>query len=399
MIKYTAKDIVERAEQLSDLQNSDFISDSEKSALLNEAWSSLYQKIVNANDRTFIKSISAYDGMKLPKDFYQLSSLYVTKDKRQIERVNSSQMQGYNITNDILLLSHEYDDVEITLEYFPVPKTIFYNSGKKENKSFVENPKILVDDDVYLATDNNLYSYSNDSVIASFTEISGIHLKNGVLTYADNAKSFYDYSNNLVESKALPFVIKGNEVTYDTIRSYEDLGDYLAVVMDDAEQVLYFVGNDYKLYDKDFNEILNNGTAFNLSLSTLYCRADGLYIAANGANNVIRVLGDVVERFPLNLYSFCCFVDGNDIIVSFNNGYYKMAYGFSTLLDYPNNIYYTILAYMLAVSFKIKQNGDPALLNAQLDKASNQFFDSLNRDSNQFYIMKDVYRNGRGRIW
>ena len=171
MIKYTSKDIVNRAEQLADLQNSDFISDSEKSALLNEAWDTLYQKIVNANDRTFIKTISAYDGMKLPKDFYQLSALYITKSKEQIERVNSSQLRGYNITNNILLLSHEYDDIEITLEYFPTPKTIFYNSGKKETRSFLVAPIVLLDDDIYLGSDSNLYSYSSDSQIGSFTDV------------------------------------------------------------------------------------------------------------------------------------------------------------------------------------------------------------------------------------
>ena len=88
-----------------------------------------------------------------------------------------------------------------------------------------------------------------------------------------------------------------------------------------------------------------------------------------------------------------------NIIVSFGSNLYKMAYGFNSLFDYPNNIYFTLLAYSLAVSFKIKQNGDPTLLSSELEKATNQFFDSLNRDDNQTYIMKNVYRNGRGRIW
>lgn len=398
MIKYTSKDIVNRAEQLADLQNSDFISDSEKSALLNEAWDTLYQKIVNANDRTFIKTISAYDGMKLPKDFYQLSALYITKSKEQIERVNSSQLRGYNITNNILLLSHEYDDIEITLEYFPTPKTIFYNSGKKETRSFLVAPIVLLDDDIYLGSDSNLYSYSSDSQIGSFTDVTGLHLKNGVLNYADETKSFYNYNGNVVTTSEKPFVIKGNEITYDTIQSDDDLTDYLAVILDNAEEIIYFVGNDYKLYNRHFEEILNGEDSFDLSALTFYCRNDGLYISENGADSVLRVLGSIIERFPLGLYSFCSFVDEGFIIVSFNSNFYKLAYGFNSLLDYPNNLYFTLLAYMLAISFKIKQNGDVTLLTSELEKATNQFYDSLNRDSNQFYTMKNVYKS-KGRIW
>ena len=399
MIKYTSKEIISRAEQLADLQNSDFISDSEKSALLNEAWNTLYQKIVNANDRTFLKTVSAYDGMKLPKDFYQLSALYITKSKEQIERVNSSQLRGYNITNNILLLSHEYDDIEITLEYFPTPKTIFYNSGKKETRSFSELPVEILDEDLYIADDNYIYSYSGDSQVTEITERTGLKLKNGILCKENNYYKLYNYSGALSGQKyKTPFVIKGNEATFDDVKTGVDLSSYMAVIMDKDEEILYFMDEDFKLYDKDFNEILSDSDSFALNECNIYCRGDGIYIGEVGASYLKRVLGNAVETFPLSLYSFCCFYDENTLIESFNGSYYKASYGFNTLLDYPNNIYYTIMAYMLAVSFKIKQNGDTTLLAGKLDEATNQFYDSINRDSNQFYTMKNVYKN-RGRIW
>ena len=393
MIKYTSKDIIDRAEQLADLQNSDFISDSEKSALLNESWNTLYQKIINANDRTFIKSVSVADGYRLPQDFYQLSSLYVTKDHQQINRVNASQMHGYSITNGTLLLSHEYDDIEVTLEYFPTPKTIFYNSGKKVSRSFVETPKLIVDDDVYVTTTNKIYSYSSEMQIGTATP-SGLVCSNGYITRESEVNKFYNLEGSLVRSSSLPFVIKGNTVTYDVIKTDENLSDYVAAIMDEAEEILYFADSSFNIYDRNFN-------ALNESLSgkAFYCRGDGLYFGENGSKQVYRALGDVVEVFPLNLYGFCAFVDSESIVVSFGSNFYKTAYGFNTLFDYPNNIYYTILAYMLAISFKIKQNGDITLLQGKLDEATNQFFDSLQRDVNENYNMKNVYKNSRGRIW
>jgi hypothetical protein len=46
----------------------------------------------------------------------------------------------------------------------------------------------------------------------------------------------------------------------------------------------------------------------------------------------------------------------------------------------------------------MKQNGDPTLLNSKLDEAVNQFWDSLTRDDNNQYTIRNVYKS-RGRIW
>ena len=399
MIKYTSKDIIDRAEQLADLQNSDFISASEKAALLNESWNTLYQKIVNAEDRSFIKSVSVADGYRLPSDFYQLASLYVTKDKTQINRVNASQIQGYDITNNTLHLSHEYDGVKVTLEYYPTPKTLFYNSGEKKSRDFGQTPTVIIDENLYIAEDNYIYTYHEGTQLSEIPDRTGLKLKNGILCIESQYVKLFSYAGESIHSQLGPFVIKGNEVTYDEIKTDEDLSAYMAVIMDDDEEILYFVDRSFKLYDRNFNEILDDADSFDLSILNMYCRGDGLYLGETGTPFVKRVLGDVVETFPLGLYTFCCFNDETTLVEAFNGVYYKADYGFNTLLDYPNNIYYTILAYMLAISFKIKQNGDTTLLQGKLEEATNQFYDSLNRDANQYYIMKNVYRNGRGRIW
>jgi hypothetical protein len=73
MITYNASDIVKRAEQLADIENSDFISFSEKIALLNEAYQVLYQKGINKDVNAFVKYINTKDRViQLPRDFYQL---------------------------------------------------------------------------------------------------------------------------------------------------------------------------------------------------------------------------------------------------------------------------------------------------------------------------------------
>lgn len=400
MIRYTSKDIINRAEQLADLQNSDFISDSEKQYLLNEAWGIFYQKITNAKDKSFIKKVSVYNGFTLPLDFMQLSTIYETRSKNGLCKMTDGQNSGYDIVNNRIVVSKDYEGVGLTMEYFPHPQTLFYNSGKKEAKSFVESPILILDDDVFVGVDNSLYSYNSDSKIEDLplSGINGILLKNGYIVREEESNRLYSLEGSLIRLIEGPFVIKGNSVTYDNIKTDEDLSSYLAVVMDESEEILYFIDFEGVIYDRNFNKVIYQDTEISLFNKLFFCRNDGLYFSVNGAKGIIRILGAEAEVFPLNLYSFCAFIDDTYCVESFGGNFYKSTYGFNSLLDYPSNIYFTVLAYSLAVSFKIKQNGDPTLLNSKLEEAVNQFWDSLSRDDNNQYTIRNVYKS-RGRIW
>ena len=393
MIKYNVKDIIERAEQLADLQNSDFISDSEKSALLNEAWCIFHQKIINSADKVFLKTVSARNGYRLPSDFLQMASIYIRDSKEQIQRINAAQRIGYDIINDTLFLSKDYENLNVVMSYFPKPKTLFYCSGKKEKKAFFTAPKIIVDDDLYIDTDDNLCSFSADTVVQGAT-VTGLMLKNGCISVSEEVALFKNYNGVTVESREnLPFVLRGNEITYDAVKTDETLSNYMLYVTDKEGEQAYFVGKDLKLYTKNFEQILQL-----TSSDLLYCRGDGLYIGNTGEGKIRRVLGSVVETFPLSLFGFNAFVDDFSCIVSMSGNYYKTSYGFNTILDYPNNIYYTVLAYSLAISFKLKQNGDTSVLSGKYEEALRQFYDSIQRDDNGSYTIRNVYAN-KGRIW
>lgn len=393
MIKYNVKDIIERAEQLADLQNSDFISDSEKQALLNEAWSIFYQKIINSADKAFLRTVSVRNGYRLPPDFLQMASIFIRDSKEQIQRINAAQRMGYDIINDTLFLSKDYENLNVVMSYFPKPKTLFYCPGKKEKKGFTTSPKIIIDEDLYIDTSNNICSFSADTVVQGAT-VTGLMLKNGCISVGEEVTVFKNYNGVTVESReAIPFVVRGNEITYDTIKTDEDLSNYMLYVTDKGNEQGYFIGKDLKLYTKDFQEVLSLTNS-----DLIYCRGDGLYIGNTGEGKIRRVLGSVVETFPLSLFGFNAFVDDFSCIVSMGENFYKTSYGFNTILDYPNNIYYTVLAYSLAISFKLKQNGDTSVLSGKYEEALSQFYDSIQRDDNGSYTIRNVYAN-KGRIW
>lgn len=79
-MKKNVKDIINRAKELADLQNSDFIGWKENVSLLNEAYNKLYTELINHKDKYFIKEVNT-DNLelietkeneviyKLPEDF------------------------------------------------------------------------------------------------------------------------------------------------------------------------------------------------------------------------------------------------------------------------------------------------------------------------------------------
>ena len=63
----------------------------------------------------------------------------------------------------------------------------------------------------------------------------------------------------------------------------------------------------------------------------------------------------------------------------------------STELDYPNNFFYEMLAYQLAIQYKAKQNADCNGLLALYQQAEDQFYDTITRDDYQPTRIQNAY--------
>ena len=136
MIKYTTKDIVNRAKQLADLNNSDFISWNENVNLLNENWQKIYQQLIDNGDKTFIKEFEtvSLNKIKLPCDFYQLFSVELIPSCRQILRKAKSEPESsltYDIENDYLILYGTVSE-KVRIKYIPIPQTLTLQNETKD---------------------------------------------------------------------------------------------------------------------------------------------------------------------------------------------------------------------------------------------------------------------------
>lgn len=411
MIKYTGNDIISRAEQIADLEHSDFISDEEKLALLNESFLILYQKVIDSNDKLFTTTAYARSGMFLPPDFYQLSELYVERTKEPIPKKNSVQKKGYEIVNGRLYYSREYQDEAIVIQYAQVPPTIFIQEKTIDSpyvNAIAANSNIFVhlDDDENIII-SDIYS---DTVIdlgpksdIPFTDIAVY--TNGILLKNENQISLYRFDTNEISTIGegkIPAINQNTIYLFDTITKQVvdlDYNVYLAeldIDFDNATSIIYFnsmaiyqVGDNFYICNK-FDKVDISPIKLKSSL------VDCLYAVAN-TGKLLKLKHDCVEPIQTQ-YTPIGIVSEKYVLTrrAFGNVDFLEGLRDSTLLDYPNNLFFVTLSYMLAIQFKIKQSADITALSAVYEEVKNQFFGSLNRDANQFYQINNVYR---GKNW
>ena len=233
MIKYTTKDIVNRAKQLADLNNSDFISWNENINLLNENWQKIYQQLIDNGDKTFIKEFEtvSLNKIKLPCDFYQLFSVELIPSCRQILRKAKSEPESsltYDIENDYLILYGTVSE-KIRIKYIPIPQTLTLQNETKDidsdfssvYSSVLENEELKFMDCyknkyLFLKKTNgtnicNLYIFNKDTnEIKKITNDFSYEITYAVIGYKNIV---YFISRDKSTSKYSIYSIKNNIVT------------------------------------------------------------------------------------------------------------------------------------------------------------------------------------------
>lgn len=138
------EDIVDRAREVADLENSNYISDKELCFLLNEAYDKVYADLININDRYYLKTIKvAGPEVVLPEDFFVLSQVMTnfTPIPRKPNTVNSGSFSGYyyDLNKDRLKIYGNYAG-HITIEYYPVPEPIIWPISTTEPITDIDLP-------------------------------------------------------------------------------------------------------------------------------------------------------------------------------------------------------------------------------------------------------------------
>lgn len=402
MIKYTSEDIIKRAEQLSDLENSDFISDEEKIALLNETFQILYQKIINANDKTWTKRVYIHDGELLPFDLYQISSIYIENNKKVIEKMNSNQREGYEIYNNTIHFSDSYNGETIVLEYNPVPPTLFLKEKKIDSP--YNNP-ITANGNIYVYKNGNneivvADIYSDVEYVIDAIEYNDIAVyENGILFKKEDVMSIFRFDTAEVgdiPEELVPAIYNDNIYFYSKItKQVIDLEYNIYLPTLDAEvdadtYIIYF--DDFRIYQLTPDYYYCNENKIDIAERKLKCILNKNLYACSELGKLWELTpkGIVIKKTDNKAIAV---VNKKYVLTNraFGNTFYLEGIMDNTCLEYPNNLFWVVISYQLAIQFKMKQNADCSQLSTMYDKAWGQFYDSISRDNNSYYQMKNVY--------
>ena len=367
--RITASKLIQRAEEIADITNTDFLSYDEKLEYLNSTWKDVYQKIINYDLNVFTVDanlVGAAGRYKLPFDCYQIKSVKNPYTGRMIPRKADSEsaLGGYyEIVNDEIVLGPTVGPVVVTYWRKPfwlsVPnKTIKSELDQKTVLDTCNNSLLAVDSDNKLYVQNILADSELELPYTKETEYSYklgnnfiIKCKNDIVIAYDLYGNMLDeitsitYAYNLVKAdNGLYYFTKANVEKDNIWDVYELFGDKIAEVEidEDTQNIIGIDDNFYPIKTED---------AFPIGIFD----DRPAYITVNKELHLINPDGsEIVEKIDVPSIGPLVMIKYG--FVTFDNKVYSCIP--DTLLDFPNNLYYDVISYDLAVRFLCKQNAD-----------------------------------------
>lgn len=471
MLHYSTRDIITRARELADLENSNFITWAENMKLLDECYKKLYQESINANDKYYLTKCETKDlvvaereeravSYYLPEDFYQLQSISVKGTGRQIlkkAKTEDNSSARYDIINNTLVLYGGTASLPLEIAYYPVPKTLTLKndtvSVSTEGTVLDVNGNMVLsvkDNNAILTNINTGWTKSiditsidtttNGNVVMGLLGLTRFYLlteyargymidiadgtvsarkcfvgrRDGVLFYSDKnwenwTPSDDGYIHGNIRSEWGDLGLTDPVTSFKTAADFPPMGFFFTL---DDELNTYWSANAYPpAPGKNYVAIYRMNAD-----GTLTEIAKEKFAGGSGWNAL------KIQFIKGHLFYYydgpCC--DGVTLLpytefslfIGFNKMDFDTGYGFSVIpnyeentmqihscfadteLDFPNNFYFSYLAYLMAIAYKQKQNADASMLIQRANDEYAQFLTSISRDVAENNRIQNVYGGG-----
>lgn len=375
----TVSSLVERALSISDLKNTDFLTHDDLIMFVNDQFKALYQSIIEHNLDIFTVTahlVGTNGVYPLPWDCFQLKEVKNPISGTQLVRKTSSfgkYSNGYSIQNNSIII----DGIN------PGPVVIVY----WRNPFFLSLPNktldINIDSKSILSTSLNNILYKDGDYLSLWTPKGSITTE---IRYDPNE----EYA--LVKDESV-FITKEDEN-----------GPYTALVNIDNSTVWESETKPDMLIKADSGLVyLGYKNEDGIDVYKL----DKLIWKEEDADNYIVVNNEIypapVGAMPIGLFDnrpayvadeTLCLINPNMSIIReplelpIMKPDAQIKYGIisngkiysnipDTLLDFPNNILYEMLAYRLAICFLAKQNASSEGVQSMYNEMKHQFFSSI----------------------
>ena len=378
---YKVSDIILGARQCADLENSDFISWNENIRLLNEAWTAVHQKLINKGDFTFVNEMNITKEQELPSDFYQVLSVldnYNTPVPRYSIGMNDSQIY-YKLINNKLILNG-LNSAKLT--YYTSPQFLTYSAETiTDALPLSEGETIKFACGNYVLTNLNIWDIKEATIVRAAAE-TDVYVDGYGRTYLANEKPIFYHDGRCFkltnsgcsdEDCEVPYDSNIENITFDGVYYYVRYTDKTIKVFEQADLNYIDVLEGY-----ESNIYFSNGHKFYIKNGIAYIDDIYMYDVSIYDNKVYMLKIDLNTGYGL-------FTNNNKIL----------SIAVDTELNLPNNLYYNVLAYMLAFSYCCKQGKDATYVNAQLNSNIELLYDTLTNDAFSQMKITNIYRGMR----
>ena len=381
-MKYNISDIVKAAKQIADLENSDFISWNENVRLLNEAWTAVHQKLINKGDFTFVNEMNITKEQPLPEDFYQVLSVldnYNTPIGRYSIGMNDSQI-WYKIINNKIILNG-LNSAKLT--YFTKPQFLTYPADTIVDALPLEEGEVIkFACDNYALTNKNIWDIKEATIVRAAAE-TDVYVDAYGRTYSANEKPIFYPDGRCFKLTQSGCTDANCKVAYsDDIENITFDGVYY--------YARYSSTGNINVFEQDNP---NNIDAYEGFSSNTYFNNDHKFYIKDGV-----VFVDDIPMYDASIYNnkvYMLKIDLNTGYGLFTNNNKILSIAVDTELNLPNNLYYNVLAYMLAFSYCCKQGKDASYVSAQLNSNTELLYDTLTNDAFSQMKITNIYRGMR----
>ena len=380
-MKYNISDIVKAAKQVADLENSDFISWNENIRLLNEAWAAVHQKLINKGDFTFVNEMNITKEQELPSDFYQVLSVldnYHTPVSRYSIGMNDSQI-WYKLINNKLILNG-LQSAKFT--YFTKPQFLTYPADTiTDALPLQEGEVIKFACDNYALTNKNVWDIKEAAIVRAAAE-TDVYVDAYGRTYSANEKPIF-YPDGRC------FKLTSTECTDAKCKvAYSD--DIENITFDGVYYYARYSNGNINVFEQDNSNSIDTYEGFS---SNIYFNNNHKFYIKDGV-----VFIDDIPMYDASIYNnkvYMLKIDLNTGYGLFTNNNKILSIAVDTELNLPNNLYYNVLAYMLAFSYCCKQGKDASYVSAQLNSNTELLYDTLTNDAFSQMKITNIYRGMR----
>ena len=381
-MKLNASDIIKSARQIADLENSDFISWNENIRLLNEAWTAVHQKLINKGDFTFVNEMNIGKEQELPSDFYQVSSIldnYHTPVPRYSIGMNDSQI-WYKVINNKLILNGLQS---AKLTYFTKPQFLTYPAETiNDALPLTEGETIEFACDNYALTNKNVWDIKEASIVRAAEE-NAVYVDAYGRTYPANEKPIFYPDGRCFKLTLNSCTDPKCKVAYS--------GDIENITFDGVYYYVRYSSNgNINVFEQDNSTNIDVLEGFS---SNIYFNNEHKFYIKDGV-----VFIDDIPMYDASIYNnkvYMLKIDLNTGYGLFTNNNKILSIAVDTELNLPNNLYYNVLAYMLAFSYCCKQGKDASYVSAQLNSNTELLYDTLTNDAFSQMKITNIYRGMR----